>query len=62
MYNRSRNHTYYAAKEFDFATLALLIADLERDLPADDTVDIISLFTGEVYASKNYLGLWEINL
>lgn len=61
MYNRRRNHTYYVAKDLDFATLAAIIAELERDLPAEDTVDIIFLFTGEVYANKNYLGLWEIH-
>lgn len=61
MYNRSRNHTYYVAKELDFAALMPIIADLERDLPAEDTVDIIFLFTGEIYASKNCFGLWEIN-
>jgi hypothetical protein len=55
-------HTYYVAKEMNFVALSHIIAELEHDLSANCTVDIISLFTGEVYAIRNHLGLWEIYL
>ena len=55
--------TFYVAKHnVNFVTISNIIAELERDLYEHDTVDIISLFTGEVYASRNSLGLWEINV
>lgn len=53
-------HTYYVAKPIDFVALSHIIAELEHELSANDSVDIISLFTGEVYAIRNTLGLWEI--
>lgn len=53
-------HTYYVAKETNFVALSKIIAELEHELSANDYVDIISLFTGEVYAIRNTLGLWEI--
>jgi hypothetical protein len=53
-------HTYYVAKQIDFVALSRIIAELEHELSANDYVDIISLFTGEVYAIRNTLGLWEI--
>ena len=52
--------TYYVAKETNFIALSNIIAELERELSANDSVDIISLFTGEVYAIRNALGLWQI--
>jgi hypothetical protein len=52
--------TYYVAKQMNFIAIANIIAELEHDLSANCTVDIISLFTGEVYAIRNALGLWEI--
>ena len=55
-----RKITYYVAKEVNFIAIANIIAELEHDLSANCTVDILSLFTGEVYASRNHLGLWEI--
>lgn len=54
-------HTYYLAKEPTFADLASIIANLEPTIKTNDTVDIISLFTGEVYANRNVLGLWKIS-
>ena len=53
-------HTYYVATETNFVALSKIIAELEHELSANETVDIISLFTGEVYAIRNTLGLWEI--
>lgn len=53
-------HTYYVAKETNFVALSLIIAELEHELSANDSVDIVSLFTGELYAIRNTLGLWEI--
>ena len=53
-------HTYYVAKEMNFVAISKIIAELEHELSANDYVDIISLFTGEVYAIRNTLGLWEI--
>lgn len=55
-----RKITYYVAKQMNFVTISNIIAELEHDLSANDYVDIISLFTGEVYAIRNTLGLWEI--
>ena len=52
--------TYYVAKEINFVSLSNIIAELEHELSANDSVDIISLFTGEVYAIRNTLGLWQI--
>ncbi len=52
--------TYYVAKETNFIAISNIIAELEHDLSANCTVDILSLFTGEVYAVRNCLGLWEI--
>ena len=57
-----RKITYYVAKEMNFPAISIIIAELEPKLSANCTVDILSLFTGEVYASRNPLGLWEINL
>lgn len=53
-------HTYYVAKEINFIALSNIIAELEHELSADDSVDIISLFTGEIYAIRHTCGLWEI--
>jgi hypothetical protein len=53
-------HTFYVAKEMNFVAISNIIAELEHELSANDYVDIISLFTGEVYAIRNTLGLWEI--
>ena len=55
-----RKITYYVAREVNFIAISNIIAELEHDLSANSTVDIISLFTGEVYAIRNTLGLWEI--
>lgn len=52
--------TYYVAKEINFPALSLIIAELERELSASDAANIISLFTGEVYAIRHTCGLWEI--
>lgn len=53
-------HTYYVAKEMNFVAISNIIAELEHELSTNDYVDIISLFTGEVYAIRNTLGLWEV--
>ena len=55
-------YTYYVAKQMNFVAISNIVAELERELPANCAVDIISLFTGEVYAIRNHFGLWEINV
>jgi hypothetical protein len=57
-----KHYTYYAAKELDFEALAHIIANIEKSATDTEIVDIILLFTGEVLASRNCFGLWEINI
>jgi hypothetical protein len=56
------NYVYYVAKHVNFADLSEIIIKLERSLSASAKVDILSLSTGEVYATRKGDGLWEINM
>lgn len=57
------NHkTLYLAKEMaDFVTIADLIKTIENTKSLSNvSVDIVCLFTGELYACRLANGLWEI--
>lgn len=55
-------YTYYVAKEVDFATLIGIIAKVEKSASDGEIIHILSLFTGEVLASRSCFDLWEINI
>lgn len=55
-------YTYYVAKEVNFQTLAAIIAEVELSAEDGDRIDIVSLFTGELFASRYNFNLWEINI
>lgn len=55
--------TYYLTKIPTFPELAEMCKRIDRAIDlADEHIDIVSMETGEVYAIRDSLGLWEINV